>query len=204
MPTFTSGTQRISLPFHVACEGDNAPLICNDALPIFAAIEFATETWTVDTTGSLGAYVRVIVGAEEGAWVENTGTTELILTNDQVTALIDGVTVTIQVSNDGTTPLASVTATVYTGTVNLSTTDPTSYNSPVAAGIPACSPGTAAYTEFYDETGGGGGTATINSTSGVVSFSSVSAGTYEYYAYRKCDGVNVNAILLVTGTSVGV
>lgn len=202
MPTYTPGTQRKAVPFHVACDGDNAPLICGDALPVFAAIDFADENWTVDTTGSIGEYVRVIIGAVVGDWEANTGTVVLGVSLAQEAEIVDGAVITVQVSNDGTTPLASTTATIYTGTVNLSTTDPTTYNSPVAAGIPACGTGTAAYTEFYDTTAGGGGTATIAGATGIVTFSAVSAGTYEYYAYRKCDGVNVNAVLLVTGTAV--
>lgn len=201
MPTYTPGTQRKAVPFHVACDGDNAPLICGDALPIFAAIDYAAESWTVDTTGSVGEYVRIVIGSEVGDWVANTGTVTINVTGAQEAEIVDGAVITLQVSNDGTTPLASVTATVYTGTVTLSTTDPTSYNSPVAAGIPACGTGTAAYTEFYDTTATGTGTATIAGATGIVSFSSISAGTYYYYAYRKCDGVNVNAVLLVTGTA---
>lgn len=201
MPTLTTGTQRKAIPFHVACDGDNAPLICGDALPIFAAIDYEAESWNVDTTGSIGDYVRVIIGAEVGDWEANDGTTVVNITLAQAAEIVDGAVITVQVSNDGTTPLASVTATIYTGTVNLSTTDPTTYNSPVAAAIPACVTGTAAYTEFYDTTAGGGGTATIAGATGIVTFSAVSAGTYYYYAYRKCDGANINAVLLVTGTA---
>lgn len=201
MPTYTPGTQRKAIPFHVACEGDNAPLICADAIPIFAAIDYEAELWTIDATGSLGAYLRLIIGAEIGDWEENTGTTTIEITLAQVAEIVDGATITLQVSNDGTTPLSSVTATVYTGSVNLSTTDPTTYNSPVAAGIAACATGTAAYTEFHDTTATGSGTATIAGSTGIVTFSSISAGTYQYYAYRKCDGVNVNAVVLITGTA---
>lgn len=203
MPTFTPGTQRIAIPFHIACDGDNAPLICGDALPIFAAFDGDGTDYTVDATGSIGNYVRLTVGAVVGNWIANTGTYVFTLTAPQKAALVDGAVVTLEVSNDGAVALAGVSATVYTGTVNLSTIDPTTYDAETAAGIPACVSGSEAYTECYDEVTIAGGTATIHASTGVVSFSAVAAGTYEYFAYRKCDAVNVEAIILITATSVG-
>lgn len=201
MPTLNQGTQRKSIPFHIACEGDNAPLICGDALPIFAAFDGDGTDFTVDATGSIGNYVRLTVGAVVGAWIANTGTYVFTLTVGQKAALVDSAVVTLEVS-DNFVALAGVSATVYTGAAALSTVAPTVYNAPTSATIPACTAGTAAYTEVFDEvTSVGSGTATIAPTTGIITFSAVAAAAYKYYAYRKCDGTNVEAIILITATS---
>lgn len=202
MPTYSPNTQRKAIPFHIACEGDNAPLICGDALPIFAAFDGDGTDYTVDATGSIGNYVRLTVGAVAGNWITNTGTYVFTLTAPQKAALVDGAVVTLEVSNDGAVALAGVSATVYTGAAALSTVDPTVFNAPTQLTIPACAAGTAAYTEVFDEvTSVGMGTATIAGATGIVTFSAVAAAVYKYYAYRKCDGVNVEAIVLITATS---
>ena len=203
MPTTNQpGNKRKAIPFHIACEGDNAPLICGDALPIFAAFDGDGTDFTVDDTGSIGNYVRLTVGAVVGAWIANPGTYVFTLTVGQKAALVDAAVVTLEVSNDNATALSGVSATVYTGAAALSTVAPTVYNAPTSATIPACTSGTAAYTEVFDEvTSVGSGTATIAPTTGIITFSAVAAAAYKYYAYRKCDGTNVEAIVLITATS---